>query len=199
MKHKKKQIVDGYTLVELLAVMVVLLAVGTIIASILVSSLRSGNKSTTTNDIRQTGNNAIAQMSKMIAYAQSFNSITDSTGVPHRDCVPPEVGPTTPIPSPLTYSSVTITSFDGGVTTFACDDTNKTIASGSAVLIPSSMIASVCYFTCEQASIGSSPIIDINLTLKENPNGHTLFPEAQSVINFQTSVSLRNSGLNGSQ
>jgi type II secretory pathway pseudopilin PulG len=194
MKNKKLQ--AGFTLIELLAVMIILMAVGTIITSILVSSLRSGNKSTTINDVRQSGNYVIAQMSKMIAYAESFDSVMDTSGGTgsHTDCIPPVVGETTPTPPPLTYSSVTITSFDGGSTTFNCTSDGN-LASNSADLFPSTMSVALCYFTCSQNSIDTSPTVGINFTLKENPNGKTLLPEAQTVIDFQTSVTLRNNNL----
>ncbi len=41
---------NGYTLIELLAVMIILVSAGVVVTSIMVSTLRGGNKSTTTND-----------------------------------------------------------------------------------------------------------------------------------------------------
>lgn len=183
---------QGYTLIELLAVMIILIAVGTVIASILVLSLRGGNKSTTTNEIRQSGNYAISQMSKMITYAKSFDGV-DSNGIDN--CILPSVGQGTPTPDPnQQYSSVTITSFDDGQTTFSCSDTNDTLSSNSAALInPATMNAS-CYFTCSQTDLVSPPTIGIHLTLKKKTQtNQVLLPEFQTVINFDTSVTLRNS------
>jgi prepilin-type N-terminal cleavage/methylation domain-containing protein len=188
MKNKKLQ--SGYTLIELLAVMIILVAVGTIITSILVSTLRSGDKSTTTNDIRQTGNYAIAQMSKMIAYAKSFDGVSIDGTTFVDNCVPP---------SSQNYISVKISSFDGGQTTFRCtkDGIYGVLSSNSATLIDTGTIdATTCYFTCSQNNISTSPTIDINLTLqRKHASTFTLLPEAQTVIDFQTSVTLRNNGL----
>jgi type II secretory pathway pseudopilin PulG len=127
MKNKKLQ--AGYTLIELLAVMIILMAVGTIITSILVITLRSGNKSTTTNDIRQNGNYAMAQMSKMITYAQEFEgvSVNDPSQFPAQlqtDC--------TSQPAFTQYKYLRIKSFDEGITTFACTDSK--IASQSSIV-----------------------------------------------------------------
>jgi prepilin-type N-terminal cleavage/methylation domain-containing protein len=198
MRNKKLQ--SGYTLIELLAVMIILTTVGLIITSILASSLRSGNKSTTTNDIRQVGNDAMAQMSKMIEYAKSFDGVSSDNLSPHvwSNCVVPSVIPTSPTPTPITYYSVEITSFDGGQTIFNC--ANTVLSSQSAGMItnlnPINTDAT-CSFTCNQSSALAAPTIDINLTLKRKAQsgGLPFLPEAQTVINFQTSVTLRNSGL----
>lgn len=206
MKNKKLQ--AGYTLIELLTVMIILVAVGTIITSILVSTLRSGDKSTTTNDIRQSGNYAIAQMSKMIAYAKSFGWVSiDPNALTGTDnCIPSAVGLETPTPTPPEYKSVMVNSFDNDAQgnprpiIFSCqnsdDGTTVFLASNGAHLTPDTMTASSCFFTCSQNSTSTSPTIDINLTLKRRPPvGFTLLPEAQTVIKFQTSVTLRNNGL----
>jgi prepilin-type N-terminal cleavage/methylation domain-containing protein len=194
MKNKKLQ--AGYTLIELLAVMIILVAVGTIITSILVSTLRSGDKSTTTNDVRQSGNYAISQMSKMIAYAKSFGGVSQDYGSTFaNNCVAPVVGQGVPTPIPPSYNAVAINSFDGGQVIFNCSADGK-LASNGANLIPDTMTASACSFTCSQNSTSTSPTININLTLQKNhPVGFTLLPEAQTVIKFQTSVTLRNNGL----
>ena len=186
---KNKKIQAGFTLIELLAVMIILVVVGTIIASILVSTLRSGNKSTTTNDIRQNGNYAITQMSKMIAYAESFDGVSLNGVSNFVNCVPPVVGQNTPIPAPSQYSGVKITSWDGGQTIFSC--LNNMLSSNSAAMVNSDIDAT-CYFTCSQISKDISPTIGIDLVLKRLPSSGTLFPEAQTTIHFQTSVTLRN-------
>ncbi len=127
MKEYKK---NGYTLVELLAVIFILVAVGTIISSILTSVLRSSNKSTNIELVRVNGNNAIAQMSRMIGYAQKLEgvSVTGNFSDPTQyqtDC--------TAQASPLTqYKYIQIKSFDGGITTFECLGTE--IASQSSTI-----------------------------------------------------------------
>jgi prepilin-type N-terminal cleavage/methylation domain-containing protein len=180
MKNKKPQ--AGYTLIELLTVMVILVTVGMIITSILVSTLRSGDKSSTTNYIRQSCNYAIAQMSKMIAYAKSFNGVFDEQQRLWTNCVG----------STKTYYNVKITSFDDGQTIFNCS--NSKLSSNSASLVNPIDTDATCSFACSQNDIYTSPTINIFLTLKKlKPAGiTTLLPEAQTTIIFQTSVTLRN-------
>lgn len=172
----------GYTLVELLAVMVVLMTVGTIIAGILISSLRGTSKTNTLTNVRQNGYYALDQMTKMLHDARQLES-------PYPCIVPPQP---TPIP---TITAVTIVSFDGGSTTLSCDGT--TISSNSASLLdPTSVSLTSCYFTCRQGSASDFPSISINFSLTEyRPTGAVLFNEktaSASAIPFQTSVSLRN-------
>jgi prepilin-type N-terminal cleavage/methylation domain-containing protein len=126
----KQQNEKGYTLVELLAVISILVVVGTIIASILTSVLRSSNKSTNTETVRANGNYAIAQMSKMITYAQKLEgvSVTGNFSDPTQyqtDC-------TAQASPPTRYKYIQIKSFDGGITTFSC--ANSQIASQSSTI-----------------------------------------------------------------
>jgi type II secretory pathway pseudopilin PulG len=197
-----KKLKNGYTLVELLAVMLILITLGTIIASIFVSSLRGSNRSTTTNDIRQSGNYAISQMTKMIAYARKLDWLSpDGSSGFTKDCVQKFDGNGIPL-APDVYKYVQITSFDQGetTTTFSChkDLSNKygIIASNGAALIPDTMDAvnNLCYFTCNQTNILSPVTINIFLTLQKRQSGSTtLLPEAQTIMKFDTSVTLRNS------
>lgn len=169
----------GYTLIELLAVIIILITVGTIITSILVTSLRGGNKSNTTNDVRQNGNYVISQMSKMILYAKSFDGVS-TDGVNYvTDCINQP---------PVVYKYIKISSFDGGQTRFSC--ANGTIASGSANLLSSNFSVTSCSFLCTQSNFLSAPTININFTLSKANAG--FFVENQTTIPFETSITPRN-------
>lgn len=181
MKSLRQQ---GYTLIELLIVMFVMITVGLIITTILVSSLRGSNKTNTVNTIRQNGNYAILQISKMLEFAQTFGGVsTDGSNY------------TTSCSSPGTpYSSIKIKSFDNGQTVFSCDNSSSKISSISASLNASLINAdevnvTSCYFTCSR-NISVPPTIGINFTLTQK-SASGLF-EKQEKINFQTSVIMRN-------
>jgi type II secretory pathway pseudopilin PulG len=176
----------GYTLVELLAVIIILVTVGTIISAILASVLRSSNKSVNTESVRRNGNYAITQMSKMITYAQKLEGVSLDGSQYYTDCVSQ-----TP---PLTqYKYLQIKSFDGGITTFACNDSK--IASQSALetnYLVDPVLNAVCYFNCTQESAAAPAKIDIFLNL--SVQNSTNFSEGQAEIPFETSVIIRNSG-----
>ena len=187
----------GFTLIELLAVIVIMVVVGMIIISILVSALRGGNRSQTTNEVRESGNYIMSQMSKMITFAKHLDGLstgaTDTSGnlIYDTNCVLPSVSP---VPPPTLYLYIEITSFDGGQTTFSCPDPNThstTIASNSASLINDNFTVSNCSFICTQASLSTPPTINISFTLSENKGS---FTEKQAMIPFDTSVTLRNTG-----
>lgn len=172
----------GYTLVELLAVMFILISVGVVITAILVTSLRGGNKSNTTNDVRQNGNYITSQMSKMIAYARSFDGVS-TDGINYiTDC-------TAVVSPPVSYTYIKITSFDSGQTVFSCN--NSTIASNGASLInASSLIVSSCSFYCSQSNSLRAPTINVNFILSKVNSG--FFAENQTMIPFDATITPRN-------
>src|SRR5258708_2486765 len=117
----------GYTLLELLAVMIVMAAIGLIVSTILVSTLRGSNKTNTINTVRENGNYTILQMSKMIEFAQSFGGVSTDNITYSSTCSSPSTH----------YSFVKIMSFDNAQTIFSCNMSAnpKTIASNSASFI----------------------------------------------------------------
>lgn len=181
---KKSKFDKGYTLIELLAVMLIMITVGLIIATILVSSLRGSNKTNTVNTLRQNGNYAILQISKMLEFAQSFGGVSSDGSTYTSSCT----SPTTQ------YKYIKITSFDNGNTVFFCDVSNSKISSISAsfngsIVNPNDVNLSQCYFTCSR-NISVPPTIGINFTLTQK--GSSGLFEKKETINFQTSVIMRN-------
>lgn len=158
----------------------IMITVGMIITTILVSSLRGSNKSNIVNTIRQNGNYSILQISKMLEFAQTFGGVSTDGTTYISDCS----SPGTP------YSFIKIKSFDNGQTIFSCNIPASSIASNGASLIDSSSVSvSSCSFTCSR-NISVPPTIGINFTLTQKGSGG-LF-EKQEKINFQTSVIMRN-------
>lgn len=195
---KNQNFQRGYTLIELLAVISIVVVVGVIVAGILISSLRGGSKSNVLDNVRQNGDDAITQMSKMIIYAQSFNGISTDKITFTNNCIQTIPPSPSPSPSPVQYKYIKITAFDGGTTVFGCnspiDIPPNTIASNASSLIDTSSVSvSSCYFTCSQTNFGQAPTIGINFTLSQNTSSS--FAEKQATIPFQTSVTIRNNNL----
>lgn len=190
---------EGFTLIELLATMIVILAVGIIMGGILIGAIRSNNKASTLTTVKQNGTYAISQISKMIRYAKSFDGVTTDDTSPSptytTDCTVASVGALTPTPTPVAYKRVKITSFDEGVTTFACLPGGvgipPKIASNGAELIDTTGVTlNACNFGCLQASINAPPVISIDFNLSQSKS--TVFAEQKSKLDFHTSVSFRN-------
>lgn len=186
----KKNLQRGYTLIELLVVMTVLITVGLIVVAILVSSLRGTSKATSIENVRNNGNYAILQISRMIEFAQGFKGVSpDGTNPYTITC--PQASPTP------TYNYIKITSFDNGETIFACDFSKSpaVISSRSASLVnplinTNDVTLTSCYFTCSRTNMSQPPIIGINFTLTQQSSSS--FFEKQASIPFSTSVVIRN-------
>lgn len=184
---------NAYTLIELLAVMAVLITVGTIIAGIIVSSLRGSNKSRNVGDVRQAGNSALVQMTKTITYSKSFDGLSEDGTNYVTNCILPQI---TPTPAPTQYKYLKITGFDDGQTILACNGTS--ISSNSADLIDSSndsskFTVSNCYFLCLQTNITVPPTININYTVSfKSKTPNSTFVEDNVSQNFTTSAAFRN-------
>lgn len=201
----------GFTLIELLASTVVIVIVGTLVVTIIVSSLRGTNKTNTISTTRQNGTHTIAQISKMLRFARSVDAIN---GASPSVCI---IGITPTPQSQLTgYDSITFTSIDGGITTIACKklselsptpnpspDPNEpeTIASNGASLLDTTVVqipSGLCKITCNQSTISDALSVGINFSLETTrPTGVQLLPEftaSSSAIEFNTSLILRNVG-----
>lgn len=189
LKLKIKNSQAGYTLVELLAVIFILVSVGGVITSILVISLRGSNRATTVNEVRQSGNYVIGQMSKMISYSSRFEGVSLNGTDYITDCsvvIPPAP---TPTPAPISYNYIKITNFDGGTTVFSCSG-NSIASNGADLINTANLSVGSCSIFCSQDSISGSPVINIKFTLSKGTSG--LFSENQTTVPFDTSVTLRN-------
>jgi len=184
----------GFTLVELLAVILVIGVVGGVVGGILISSLIGTNKTNSLESVRQNGNYALLQISKSIEFSRSFGGVS-LNGVNYiTDCTQPQgVSPT---PTPVPYFYIKITSNDGNDTVFSCfssaiSSNSASLSSNSASLVnPSTIAVSSCYFTCSQDSLVVPPTIGIGFTLSDKKAGN--FVENKTSVPFQTSVTLRN-------
>ena len=170
---------SGFTLVEMLAVIVVFASIGTIVLSTIYISLRSSKKSDSITTIRQNGSFALSQMVKGIRYAKALDNPYPCTPLP------------TPSPTP-TYTTITVTNLDDTETTFACasGDSSAVTQNGQELVDTSTVSVQSCTFTCSQDSVDTPPSIDISFTLV--PKNGSGLSEVSSAIPFETSVTLRN-------
>ena len=183
----------GFTLVEMLAVIAIIVTVGTIILAIVTNSLSGSGKSDAISQIRQNGSYALAQMTRVITYSKSFSGVSSDGQNYANGCL---VSQTDPTPTPVPYSSIRVTSFDGGVTTYTCEINGNadldTISSTSATLQKASLLdvnnvtLTECHFTCEQVNLSDQPRIGIvfTLTSKKSPGTNSTFQTTVIPRNF---------------
>lgn len=176
----------GFTLVELLAVIMILSVVGGVIGAILISTLVGTNKTNSLDNVRQNGNYALLQVSKSIEFSRNFYGVSSDGANYVTNCTDPDISPT---PTPTQYSSIKIMSDNGQIVTFSCG--GSTISSNSASLIDINTVkTSACFFTCNQENIVQPPTVGINFVLTTARAGN--FVENKATIPFSTSVTLRN-------
>lgn len=194
----------GFTLIELLVVIGVIAAIGVITSSTIQISLRGAGKVNTIASAKQNGNYAIGEMAKMLRYVKSLDRLSGQPISSTNNCVVGTPVAPTPTQTPIQYSSVSVTLFDGTKTTVACDGTGKTITSTStppnstaptptpASLLDSSVSVATgtCYFTCYQEYATDPPKIGIQFTLTQS--GTTTFLEKKTTLPFEASIVLRN-------
>ncbi len=185
----------GFTLVELLAVIGVIVTVGGIASGIIFSSLRASNKANQIEKIRQNGNFALVEISKTITYAKSFNGASVDGVKYTTDCTSSQSP--TPTPTPTNFASIRVILFDESQVTYSCTPAANptsivsTVGSQTTDLIDTNNVAiSSCYFTCSQTFKTDSPTIGINLALRQKED--TQFAEKTASILFNTSVTMRN-------
>lgn len=176
---------DGFTIVELLTVVGILVVISSILAGILYSTLRGGNKTSITTAVAQNGNFAISSISNLIISSQSVVQVGSE---PFVDC--------TASPS---ASSISLKGYDGGITILSCE--NGTISSQSGSMTPASLIdttqvqidsLSPCLFYCSTQISGdpySLPIVGFEFTLTDKSSS---FIDTKAKARFNSSASLRN-------
>ena len=182
---------EGFTLVELLSSIIVLVAVGSVIAGIITSSLRGTNKTTTIENIRQNGNYTLAQMSKNIEYAQVFNGFSNDDTTYVTSC-PFSLAPT-PAPVKTIYNFIKVTPLNSSLITYNCaSSTPLTItANGESMVDTNSISLTECIIACIQTRATDIPIIKVSFKLgPKNPSG--LVESSTPPILFETSVTIRN-------
>lgn len=198
----------GFTLAELLTVAGILIVMSTIIAGMVVYTLRGSAKTRITTSVAQNGNSALSVMTRLITNSDTFVGIkssglapTDPAAIYQDSCIP--VGAT---PVPVVGDAIKVRGFDGGETIISCKSIANTndIASISASFIPPRIVSlidksevevvpSSCSFTCTQTDEFSAPIINIKFGLKELSGSNPAnFTERKAATTFQTSISVRN-------
>jgi len=187
MIHESK----GFTLVELLASIIVLVAVGSVIAGIITSSLRGTNKTNVIENIRQNGNYTLAQMSKNIEYAQVFNGFS-TDGTSYVTSCPFSPAPT-PAPVSTNYNFIKVTPLNSAPITYNCTSLPLPIftANGAPLIDANVVSLKSCSLSCIQTGSTDVPIIKIRFTLGPK-NSNNLVENSTPPILFETSVTIRN-------
>jgi len=182
----------GYTVIELLAVVTILVTVTGIIAALITQTLRGSSRTNITNQVSQSGNYIASVLTNTIITAEDVIAINGET---ISDCTQ----------NPTGSSIEFLISERRGSVIYACE--NDSISSNSASLQDEDSAAvslidtsklkidtsspSACYFTCRQASNDpyTPPVIEFGFTLTQDLTD-ALYDSRDSAP-FSTSVLMR--------
>lgn len=181
----------GYTLIELLAVIIVLSAVGLVIGAIIIAAFRGTTKTNVVSELRQEGSNRLSELSKMVEFAQSFDGVSTDDISYSTDCIAEDPD------APTEYKYLKVTDFSNAQLTLSCATDPQTsslmIASNGASLITSDSIAVTdCYFTCTQDYLAEPPIIGLHFSLMKI--AATGVSDQNYSVSFETNIVMRNLG-----
>lgn len=175
---KKELKKNGFTLIEILIAIMIIITASTVIVTVLSSSFKGVSKSTASEEVRQNGNSAVTKMSRAIQFAKGFDSSSiDGTNY-STGC---EAG---------SFKAIKIksASVDQKIN-LKCDATaNSLTLDGESLIDNSKITINSCSFTCSQANLTVSPVIGINFKLSKTGS----VPEKSATVSFTTSVKMRN-------
>lgn len=181
-KNKFYMSEKGYSIIELLTVIGILVIITSLITAILYSTLRGSGKTKITTAVAQNGNYALSVISNAII---SSDAVTSIGANPINDCTASPSGQMIGLKYP-----------DGSTVSISCS--GNTISSNSASLIDTTQVQidtsnpANCYFYCSQNSTDpyAVPVVGFGFTITEK-TGSSFFENKSSAV-FNTSVSLRN-------
>jgi len=173
----------GYTVIELLAVVTIIVSVTGIIAALITQTLRGSSKTNITNQVAQVGSYTASVITNTIISAEDVVAVDGNNVI---DCTQ----------NPTGSSIELLISEQEGTVLYQC--ANDTISSNSASLIDTTRLKidtntpSACYFTCLQQNNDpyTPPSIEFGFTLTQKSDT-ALFENRESAP-FTTSVLMRN-------
>lgn len=169
----------GFTLIEMLVSIAIIITTTTVVVAILASSFSGITRSAVSEDVRQNGNNAITRMTRTVQFAQSFQGVSKDNVDYETDCEATEG-------DRFNYLKVMNNS---QTTTISCTDSDIIIGPSSIIdKSKVSVVESSCSFTCIQDNSLVSPVIKIDFGLYKAGIENSRSTETY----FSTSVKMRN-------
>ena len=170
----------GFSLMELLVGMAIILTATTVVLAIIVSSFRLSSKTTSQDIVRQNGNYALSQMIKIIQFADAGYVTT-----PPNSCESP---------NPIPIQSLAV-SYNNIPYIFSCDSNGlrKSENGGPFISMISNKVSLVpgsCEFSCSRSNSNVAPVINLKFKLQYGVGGGVVEKSAQQL--FSTQVKMRN-------
>lgn len=171
MRNKK-----GFSLIELMVGIAIIITATTVVLSIIVSSFRISNKTTASDTVRQNGNSAVAQISRIFQFADSFVGAANRSDFADLSYSCDETS----------YNHIRVV-YQGNLKTVSCSGSGLLLDGNS--IIDNSLTVSDCSLTCTR-DIGAGPVLGLNFNLSRG--GSNTSAEQTSSIKFSTKIKMRN-------
>ncbi len=172
---------SGFSLVEILVAIAIIVTSTTVVLAILTSSFRTSNKSTSLELVRQNGTNAINQITRVVSYADSF--------------VRADSASTCPLPPGGNYQAIVVNSLESGriiEKRIYCTSSDLRMNDnfGDVSLLSKQVVLEngSCSFTCSQDN-SLSPVIGLKFSLSSSVGN---LAERKARLDFSTSIKMRN-------
>ena len=170
---------QGFTLIEMLVSIAIIITTTTVVVAILASSFNGITKSTISEDVRQNGNSALSRMTRTIQFAQSFQGVSANGTDYITNCS---------LSGGDAYSHIRVKT-NSQTLTMSCSD--EDIMMGTSSLIDENKVGITpdsCSITCLQESSIIPPVLGISFGLFNA----AATDQKKSEIFFSTSVKMRN-------
>lgn len=168
---------SGFSLIELLVGVAIMITTTTIVLSIIISSFRISSKTTASSIVRQNGNYTLSQVSRMLQFADSFEGAFVNAGD----------STATACALGLTVNRIDI-KYNKNDISFVCTNSDITIDGKSSINTNNIQVSS-CSFICTQPG-SEGPVIKINFDLTTGDLNTPI--ENRASVNFSTTVKMRN-------
>lgn len=177
----KKIKMTGFTLIEILVAIALMVSASTIVIAIVTSVFRSSNKTTSIELIRHNGTSAKDSITRLIKFADSFVGVSEDGEFFASAC-----------DSVVIYSHVRVKS-EGIDRTISCTDSDIAIDGASLIdLNRVEVVPATCTIICSQEVESVPPIIGLSFDLTLADTNQADLPEGNVTVNFSTSVKMRN-------
>lgn len=197
MYHYKNNNKKGFSLIELLVGMTIIITATTIILTIIVTSFRISSKAAVVDNARQNGNYAMNRMIRMIQFADSYNGRSTATGGSNGVRAGENGGPGWQTNCAGDTNTAININYEGEEKIIQCRNHNQIFivdpdaTPANEELVSSTKISvASCNIKCTKATATASPVISIWFDLAIGGSGVAV--EKKTKIPFFTSVKMRN-------
>src|SRR5258708_7040639 len=141
---------NGYTLIEMLVVIVIFYVISIVAAQTIILTLKGTYKASAISGVRQNVDYALGAMERQLRGAKSITSVCDGTSASQINFIDQNN-------NPVVFSCVGVNG----------NNLPSSIASSSGTLTSNTITISACSFVCTASANGNAPSVTMSVTAKD--------------------------------